>query len=59
MPYIKESCNLKVDPELKTAVQTYVLQNKRKGRRTLSELTENLWVSHLRKHGATLPAMTK
>jgi|GEM_PF-5369306 len=51
----KVPCNLSVDGDLATAVKTFVTGNKRKGRRNVSELTENLWIGYLRRQGVKLP----
>lgn len=51
----KAACNLSINRDLVTAVQTFVTGNKRKGRRNLSELTENLWIGYLRRQGVKLP----
>jgi len=51
--------NLSVNRQLAAAVGTYVLNNRRKGHRTISELTENLWISYLRRKGVKLPPLFK
>jgi hypothetical protein len=48
--------NLSVNSELKNTLEAHLVQNRRKGRRNLSELTENLWIQFLRRRGVKLPA---
>lgn len=48
--------NLSVNEQIATAIKGFVVTNARKGRRNVSELTENLWIAYLRKQGAKLPA---
>lgn len=55
----KVPLNLSIDEELGNAVKAWVVQNKRKGRRNLSELTEALYISYLRRKGAKLPVLLK
>lgn len=51
--------NLSIRTPIATAVKTYVAANTRKGRKNLSEFTENLWIAYLRKQGAKLPPLLK
>jgi hypothetical protein len=51
--------NLSINEKIAGAVQTFVAGNKRKGRRNVSELTENLWIGYLRRKGVKLPTLFK
>lgn len=52
----KSAKNLSLNTELTKAVLAVIVEHPRKGRRNLSELTETLWISFLRKRGVKLPA---
>lgn len=54
-----EAVNLSINKDIAKAVKGFVATNKRKGRKNVSELTENLWISYLRKHGVKLPPLVK
>lgn len=51
--------NLSIRKPLALAVKGFVAANARKGRRNLSELTEGLWISYMRKQGAKMPVLLK
>jgi hypothetical protein len=51
--------NLSINKGVAEAVDTFIAGNKRKGRKNRSELTENLWISYLRKMGVKLPPLFK
>ena len=51
--------NLSINGKIAQTVQTFVAGNKRKGRRNVSELTENLWIGYLRRKGVKLPPLFK
>ena len=51
--------NLSIDQSIAQAVREFVVGHQRKGCNNLSELTEQLWISHLRKKKAKLPPLTK
>lgn len=51
----KRPLNLSVNGELAGRVISYLAENKRKGRRNVSELTEQLWITYLRRKGVKLP----
>lgn len=51
--------NLSIQKPIAKAIKAYIAENARKGRRNLSELTENLWIAYLRKQGAKLPPLLK
>lgn len=55
----KAPFNLSVDPELARAIRGFTSAHPRKGRRNVSELTESLWISFLRRKGAKLPVLFK
>jgi hypothetical protein len=59
MQEVKVPINLSIDEELVKAAKTFVIINKRKGRRNLSEFTANLWISYLRGQGVKLPTLFK
>jgi hypothetical protein len=56
---MKTPLNLSIDTDIANAVKGYVASNPRKGRRNVSELTENLWISYLRRKGVKLPTLFK
>jgi hypothetical protein len=51
--------NLSINGKIAEAVDVFIASNKRKGRRNRSELTENLWITFLRKKGVKLPPLFK
>lgn len=51
--------NLSIKTPIAKAVKTFVAVNARKGRRNVSEFTENLWIGYLRKQGVKLPPLVK
>lgn len=51
--------NLSINSDIAAAVRSFVSGNRRKGRRNVSELTEHLWISYLRRKGAKLPTLFK
>lgn len=51
--------NLSIQEEIANAVKGFVVTNRRAGRKTVSELTENLWISYLRRKGVKLPPLLK
>lgn len=51
--------NLSIKKTVALAAKSFVAGNKRKGRKNLSELTENLWIGYLRKNGVKLPPLLK
>jgi hypothetical protein len=54
-----EAVNLSISTPIAAAISSFVRNNRRRGRRNLSELTENLWVSYLRRKGVKLPPLFK
>lgn len=55
----KEAVNLSINSPIAATVRAFVSGNRRKGRKNLSEFTENLWISYLRSKGVKLPALMK
>jgi hypothetical protein len=51
--------NLSVAAPLADSMKVFVAGSRRKGQRTVSEITENLWVSFLRRKGVKLPPLMK
>ena len=54
-----KSFNLSVNTALANAVQAYIAENRRAGRRTVSQFTEKLWISYLSGKGVKLPPLLK
>jgi hypothetical protein len=55
----KRPVNLAINAGVAKAAEVFVTANRRKGRSSLSELTENLWITYLRKQGIKLPPLLK
>jgi hypothetical protein len=51
--------NLSINRSITAAAQAFIRENRRKGRRSLSQMTENLWISYLRSQGVKLPPLFK
>jgi hypothetical protein len=51
--------NLSINEDLVKAAKSFIINERRKGRRNLSELTERLWITYLRGKRAKLPPLLK
>lgn len=59
MKKVDAPVNLLIRADVTLAAKMFIMENKRKGRKSLSELTENLWISYLRSQGVKLPPLFK
>lgn len=51
--------NLSISSGVVSSIKGFVATNRRKGRKDVSELTENLWIGYLRRKGVKLPPLFK